>query len=242
MRKSVILLIVGSLIVGSLGAPAVAKKKKKKKPVAVEQKFFLRSTGCPSGDVNVDYLSLTDADEEVQCNYTGAGIRWEIGDQTGDVCTPVDDPTTGTPRCAVSSRETATRYFDALDGVPIVLDTKKAISGSIWTSGAACAHGLVPCSPTGLSAGETTMDISVVGKIGQEEVAVGELSETYQVQPGTVHEVKIDIKIDPKLAGKKFDTIELRTWQGGTAGGHGIINTNADTSSFISIPALVKKK
>ena len=86
------------------------------------------------------------------------------------------------------------------------------------------------------------MDVSVIGRIGEEEVPVGELSETYQVQPGTVHEVKIEITIDPALAGKKFNTIELRTWQGGPAAGHGVINTNAETSSFISIPSLVKKK
>ena len=241
MRKSVILLIVGSLIVGSLGAPAVAKKKKKKKkPVAVEQQFFLRSSGCSEPDVNFDYLSLTDADEEIQCFYTGSGIRNTIGDETGDACAP--DPITGGERCAVSGRETATRYFDAIDGIPIVLNTKKAITGSIWTSGGACPVGGVPCSPAGLGVGETTMDVSVVGKIGEEETPIGELSETYQVQPGTVHEVKIEMKIEPALAGKKFDTIELRTWQGGAAAGHGVINTNGETSSFISIPSLVKKK
>lgn len=239
MRRSVILLIVGSLIVGSLGAPAVAKKNKKKKPVAVEQKFFLRSTGCSEPDVNFDYLSLTDADEEIQCFYTGSGGRNTIGEQTGDVC--AEDPL-GTQRCAVAGRETATRYFDTIDGIPIVLNTKEVITGSIWTSGGACPVGGVPCSPAGLGIGETTMDISVVGKIGEEEVPVGELSETYQVQPGTVHEVKIEIEIDPALAGKKFSTIELRTWQGGPAAGHGVLNTNGETSSFISIPSLVKKK
>jgi hypothetical protein len=241
MRRSVILLIVGSLIVGSLGAPAVGKKKKKKKPVAVDQQFFLRSTGCSAPDVNFDFLSLTDADEEIQCFYTGAGGRNSIGDETGDACAP--DPTTGGERCAVSGRETATRYFDTVDGIPIVLNTKKPVTGSIWTSGGACpVADPVPCSPAGLGVGETTMDVSLVGKIGDEEVPIGELSETYQVQPGTVHEVKIELTIDPALAGKKFDTVELRTWQGGTSAGHGVINTNGETSSFISIPSLVKKK
>lgn len=240
MRKSVVLLIIGGLIVGSLGAPAVAKKKKKKPAaVSVDQEFFLRSSGC-TGD-NFDYLSLTDADDEIQCFHTSAGVRNEVGQTTGDACT--DDPTTGGQRCAVSSRETATRYFDALDGVPIVLDTTKAITGSIWTSGGACpVSDPVPCSPAGAGVGETTMDVSLVGMIGEEEVLIGELSETYQVQPGTVYEVKIELKIDPAVAGKVFDTIELRTWQGGTAAGHGVINTNADTSSFITVPSLVKKK
>lgn len=241
MKKTLIAGLILGLVAGSLYAPATAGKKKKKPkpaPVSVDQKFFLRSTGC-TGD-NVDYLSPTDADDETQCFYTGSGIRFEVGQTTGDVCAP--DPTTGGQRCAVSGRKTATRVFDALDGVPIVLDTTKAITGSIWTSGGACAVSVVPCSPAGLSIGETKMDISLVGMIGDEEVAIGEVSETYQVAPGTVHEVKIEIKIDPALAGKVFDTIELRTWQGGKAVGHGVINTNGDTSSFISVPALVTKK
>jgi hypothetical protein len=241
MRKALIMLVVGGLVVGGLGAPATAKKKKKKPAVvAVAQKYFLRSVGCSQPDVNFDYLSLTDADEEIQCFYTGSGVRNTIGDEVGDVCAP--DPLGGSPRCAVASRETATRYFDAIDGIPIVLDTSKTITGSIWTDGGACATALTPCSPAGLGVGQTTFDVSVVGKIGEEETVIGELSDTYQVTPGTVHEVKLDLKIDPALAGKVFDTIELRTWQGGVAVGHGVILTNGDTSSYISIPALVKKK
>ena len=82
MRKLVVLLIAGGLIVGSLGAPALAKKKKKAAPapVAVDQKFFLRSSGC-TGD-NFDYLSVTDADDEIQCFHTGSGLRWEVGQTT----------------------------------------------------------------------------------------------------------------------------------------------------------------
>ena len=240
MRKSVILLLVGSLVVGGLGVNAVAKKKKKKKKVvAVQQDFFLRSTGCSEPDVNFDYLSLTDADEEIQCFYTGAGGRNSIGDEAGDVCAP--DPLGGSPRCAVASRATATRYFDAVDGTPIVLNTKKPVTGSIWTSGGSCVVAQA-CSPAGLGIGQTTMDVSLVGKIGDEEVPVGEMSDTYQVTPGTVHEVVIEMEIDAAAAGKKFDTIELRTWQGGTAAGHGVINTNGETSSFISVPSLKTKK
>lgn len=241
MRKTLIMLVVGGLVVGGLGAPATAKKKKKPKAalVQVDQKFFLRSVGCSQPDVNFDYLSLTDADEEIQCFYTGSGIRNTIGEQTGDAC--VEDPN-GVNRCAVASRETATRYFDAVDGIPIVLDTTKPITGSIWTEGGTCPVGGVPCSPAGIGIGETTFDVSLVGKIGEEEITIGELSETYQVQPGTVHEVKLNMKIDPALAGKVFDTIDLRTWQGGVAVGHGVILTNGDTSSFISVPSLVKKK
>ena len=240
MRKSLILLIVGGLIVGSLGAPAMAKKKKPK-PAAtsVDQKFFLRSTGCSVPDENFDYLSLTDADEATECFYTAGGARYEIGKATGDACAP--DPTTGGQRCAFASKKTATRYFDAIDGVPIVLDTAKAITGSIWTSGGACVTSLTPCSPAGLGLGNATTDVSVVGKIGEKEVVIGELSETYQIVPGTVHEIKIDFKIDASLAGQVFETIEVQTWQGGMAIGHHIINTNGATSSFISVPSLVTK-
>jgi len=234
MRKTLILMIVSGLIVGGLGAPAGAKKKKPKAAVAVEKKFFLRSTGCPASSDNSDFLSLTDGDEAIQCIYTGSGIRNTIGEETGTVGAEGQN--------AFSDRATATRVWDTIDGTPIVLDTTKTITGQIWTSGGSCfVNDPAPCSPVTVGAGETTMDISLVGKVGGEEVTIGEVSETYQVQPNTLHEIKLDIKIDPALAGKVFETIELRTWQGGTAAGHGVVNTNGDNSSFIAVPALAKK-
>lgn len=233
MKKVLVLMVVGGLLFGGVLAPAQAKKKKKPAIVHVDQKFYLRSTGCPASSDNSDFLSVTDADEEVQCFFTGSGIRNEIGDQTGTVGAQGNN--------AVSDRATATRVWDTTDGIPIVLDASKPITGQIWTSGGACPVGGVPCSPAGLGIGETTADVAVVGFVGDTEVVIGELADTYQVQPGTVHEIKIEIKIDPALNGTTFDKIELRTWQHGAAVGHGVVNTNADTSSFISVPALAKK-
>ena len=141
----------------------------------------------------------------------------------------------------VSQRELATRYWDAIDGIPITLDSSKPISGSIWTSGASCAVSGVPCSPAGVSLGEMITVVTVVAKVGDEEITIGEQEETYQVQPGTVQEIKVNIPIDAALNGKTFDSIELRTWQHGKSAGHGVINTNGDTSSYISIPTFAKK-
>jgi hypothetical protein len=234
MRKLITLFLVLGLIAGLQLAPAEAKKKKKKAPVPVQvdQKFFLRSTGCTAADTNSDYLSVEDADEAVQCFYTGAGIRNEVGGQTGTVGAAGNN--------AVSGRDVATRYWDATDGIPLVLDASKPITGSIWTDGGRCVVSVSGqgCSPAGISAGEMIFDVTFVGLQGETEVEIGTFTETYQVTPGTVHELKLEIAIDPGLNGASFDSLELRTWMHGKSAGHGVINTNGDTSSFISIPAL----
>lgn len=233
MKKTMVVALAGALVVSGLLVPAQAKKTKKKPPpapVQVDQKFFLSSTGCSTAGGNFDYLSIADADAETECWYTGSGIRNEIGGTTGTVGAQGSN--------VVTSREGATRYWDTVDGVPLVLDASKPITGSIWTSGGRCVIAS-PCAPTGIGVGNVTMDVAVVGMIAGEEKVIGEFAETYPVQPGTVHEIKIDLKIDPALNGVQFETLELRTWMHGHAAGHGVINTNGDTSSFISFPALV---
>lgn len=227
------MLLIGGLLVGAL-APAQAKKKKKKPAlVQVDEKLYLTSTGCAAGTDNVDFLSITDTDVEIECNYTAAGIRYELGEQTGQTICAQD-------RCVVAKRADAERVWDAIDGIPITLDSSKPITGSIWTSGLACAVGGVPCSPAGIAIGEMITDITVVGKIGDQEIKIGEQEETYQVVPGTVQEIKVNIPIDAALNGKTLDSIEVRTWQHGESVGHGVINMNGETSSFVSIPTFAK--
>lgn len=235
MRRSFVVVVVAVSMVGMLFGPAEAKKKKKKKPAPqkVDQSFFLRSTGCPASDPNSDYLSMVDADEEVECFFTGAGIRYEIGAETGTIGAG------GTN--VVSSREDATRYWDALDGIPFVLDTSKMVTGEIWTSGGSCvvSVGGAGCSPAPLSAGEMIVDITLVGTSGGEENEIGAFNDTYDVIPGTTHKIELEIAVDPSLQGMSFDTLELRTWQHGMSVGHGVIRTNGEESSYFSVPTLV---
>jgi hypothetical protein len=224
-KKLFSILVAAGLVGGALiTAPVTAGAQE----APSEAKLFLRSTGCPASSDNSDYLSLEDADEEIQCFFTGSGIRNEIGEQTGTIGAQGQN--------AVSDRETATRYWDALDGVPVVLDATKPITGQIWTSGGACAVGGVPCSPAGLGAGEMIFDINFVGTQGGTEVEVATFTATYEVVPGTVQLIEIEAAIDPSLDGAQLDTFEMRTWQHGSSVGHGVVNTNGETSSYISVP------
>ncbi len=208
--------LAGALVAGVLTAlPAQAQ--------AAEAKFFLHSTGCSSADTNFDYLSAVDSDDEIECFYTGSGIRNEIGENVA--ATPV-----------TADRETATRYWDTIDGVPIVLDASRPVTGQIFTHGGACIIGGAPCSPVGLSAGEVVLDITLVGVSGGTEIELGAQTDEFTVVPSGAHTTELEIQPEPTLTGTTFETIELRTWIHGFSVGHGVVKTNGDASSFISIP------
>ena len=89
-----------------------------------------------------------------------------------------------------------------------------------------------------MSAGATTLDIRVFGVTGGEEVEIGTYTETYDVPPGTLHAVKVDVPIDAAHAGKTFESITMVTFQHGNSVGHGVIKSNAPASSYIVIPAI----
>ncbi|HVF53745.1 MAG TPA: hypothetical protein VNC78_09100 [Actinomycetota bacterium] len=234
MRKALVLMIVGALVVGASVLPAHAAKKKKPKPAGLVQAdlpLYFMSTGCPATGGNFDFLTATDSDAEVECFYTGSGIRNEIGDSTGTVGAGGNN--------AVTGREEATRLWDAVDGIPMTLDASKNITGSIWTQGGECpVADPAPCSPVGLGFGEVVVDIAIVGTSAGAEVIIAELSESYSVTPGSPHEIALDVDIDAALQGKVLDTFEVRTWIHGMSVGHGVIKTNGDTSSVVTVPVL----
>lgn len=228
-RKQFVVAVSLALVAGLVIAPADAKPKKKKPkvppaPAAVDLKYFLASNGCPPQGQTAkdaeDFLTLTDTEDAVECNHTAAGIR--------------NDVQTVTP---AYTRDGQSRWWDTIDGTPVVLDTSKRITGELFTSGTSCAAAGV-CSPTPISAGEQTLDITVVGETGGEEVEIGTFTETFAVPPGTVHTVKVDVPIDPAHAGKTFDSITMITFQHGNSAGHGVIKSNAPTSSYVVIPTL----
>lgn len=190
---------------------------------ASEVKLFLTSTGCPAGTDNVDTLVTTDSDSGVECFYTASGVRNEIGSQAG--------PTPVTP-----NREGGTRYWDAAGGVPLTLDATRPITGEIFTSGAQRVVGGTPESPVGFSAGQVILDINLVGTSGGKEVEIAALTDTFNVVPGAPHKTELKLTPDASLGGLIFETIELRTWIHEMSAGHGVVKTNGDFSSFISIP------
>ncbi|HEX2295404.1 MAG TPA: hypothetical protein VHN37_08860 [Actinomycetota bacterium] len=228
-RKPVVAGLSLMLVAGLVIAPATAKPKKKKPkpppaPVAVDLKYFLASNGCPPTGTTArdadEFLTLTDTEDAIECNHTAAGIR--------------NDIQTMTPQY---TREGQSRWWDTIDGVPLVLDTSKRITGEIFTAGTSCAAAGV-CSPTPLSAGEQVFEITVIGETGGEEVEIGTYTETFTVGPGVTHAVKVDVAIDQAHAGKVFDSITMITYQRGNSVGHGVIKSNAPTSSYIVVPTL----
>lgn len=215
-KRSLSIFIAGTLVAGVFSAlPARADEE------AVT--FFLHSTGCSAADTNFDYLSVVDSDDAVECFYTGSGIRNEIGENVA-----------ATP--ATANRETATRYWDNTDGGPIVLDASRPVTGEIYTMGGACIVGGAPCSPVGAGIGQVVLDITLVGKVGEAETELGTQTETFNTVPGGPHLTEVEIQPDAALTGTTFDVIELRTWIHGASVGHGVVKTNGDASSFISIP------
>lgn len=189
-------------------------------------KFFLSTPQGCGGD-NPEILTIVDSDGETQCNTTASGVRNEIGSQTGTIGAAGNN--------VVSERDLATRRWDSVDGVPLTLDASRPISGQILTVGAfACAA--PGCTPPA-SGGEVILDISLVGKQGDEEIELGTQTDEFEVAPGDdPHPTEVNIEPPESLTGTSFDAIELRTWVHGMSAGHGVIMTNGDPSSFISVP------
>ncbi|HJR45921.1 MAG TPA: hypothetical protein VJ927_09990 [Actinomycetota bacterium] len=231
MKRTITLLASLALVASGLqivpagaAAPAAA---------AGEIKFFLGSTGCSAADVNFDFLTTTDADDEIECFYTAAGLRYEIGNQTGTVEAQGQRPLAG--------REDATRYFDSIDGGPVRLDATRPVTGTIFTGGGQCPVGGV-CAPAGASLGEVVLDLTMVGRNGEEVVELGTQTDTFQVAPGDPHATEVKIQPDAALSGQTFEAVELQVWVHGPSAGHGVIKTTGDYSSFISVPTAAAGK
>jgi hypothetical protein len=229
-RRILSALLSLGLIAGALIAAAPAKAQGTADPAGT--KFFLRSTGCSSAGGNFDYLAIEDADEEIECYYTGAGFRYDVGEasgQTVEVPTPV-----GTQR-PIAKRSDATRYFDS-EGVSVVLDATKPVTGQIFTSGGSCVGTTATCIPGGGSMGEVKIEYTLVGTSGGTAVELGTQSETFQAAPQQTHLTELNIQPDPSHNGKTFELIDLQIWVHGNSVGHGVINTNGETSSFFAVP------
>jgi hypothetical protein len=217
MKKTLIALLVMGLVAGSLAAPAAAKKKKKKKPVpvAVDQTFYLRDLdGC---DTSENQLSLTDA-PDAGCWYLDSGVLYEAIVQVG-LLTAADLGQTWT----------------TMDGTPFKLDPSKPITGEISSASGECVVA-DPCSPVMLGGGQAVLDVVVTATIDGEPKEVGTYTETFVVTPGSGHTSKIEVPIDPALAGQTVESLSVLTFLHGAAVGHGAIELD-DPSSFILVPS-----
>ena len=210
MKKLVVFGLVAGLVAGSLAAPAVAKKKKPKPPpapVSVDQKFFLRQDATPCS-ASHEHLSLTDGADLV-CFYTGGGAPNEVRAQAG---TPIITD------------------WAAEDGVPFVFDTAKKITGEITVRG-----GDLGAGP--MAAGQARFDLAVIATVAGAETEIGTLSETWITAPGDVHLVKLDLAIDPALAGQSVTAFRIDTQLRGVSIGPHSIELE-DPASFLIVPTL----
>lgn len=210
MNRFVVAGLVAGLVVGSLAAPAVAKKKKPKPPApaSVDQKLFLRqdSESCQTPHT---FLSVADG-PDLSCFYHDAGAPYEAAN-------------------GIQPTPTAVWEIEG-PGVPFVFDTSKKIMGEITISG-----GDTPAGP--LSAGQARFDVVVLAGVAGAVEEVASLSETWTTGPGDVHVVKLALPIDPTLAGRSIAGFRMETTLRGAAIGPHTIELD-DPASFVVIPVL----
>ena len=199
MKKTVIFMLTAALAFSLIG-PADAKKKKPKKTAPatpVSLQFYLRSDEA----CEAPFLSLTDA-EDGDCIYGDTGFYDALGDDF-------------------------TQNYVAADGVPLVLDVTKPVTGSIGIRGWNTAGGV----------GMAEIDLVLLATIGGEEKELGTYNEAYTVGPAETHMVEFEMALDPALAGLTVETLTLAVnSHGTTAGGRGVEHDEPVAS--MTIPAL----
>lgn len=202
--------------------PIVAGRSAKKKLVAVEAKFFLRDdNGCE----DPNYLSKKDG-EDMGCWQSDSFLNEPVVNQAGLV-----------------DRSALSQVFDARDGVPLVLDATKTLTGEIHTYSGSCFDPVgagIPCAPTGVGAGQAAIDITVTGVTGGAEVLLGEHTEEFAVTLGGPHKTDVSFELDDALDKKKFDSLKVSFYPHGAALFHSGVEMD-NPASFINVPTLVKK-
>lgn len=220
VKRLIALVIVIGLVGGYVGTTGAAAKKKKKKLVPVEAKFFLRDdNGCE----DPNYLSKEDGTDN-GCWQLDSFLNEAIINQAG-----------------LLDKAVLSQVFETRDGVPLVLDATKALTGEIHTYSASCVDATIPCAPTGVGAGQASIDITITGVAGGEEVLLGEQTETFVVAPGGPHKTDVSLELDDALNKKKFDSLKVAFYPHGAAVFHSGVEMD-NPASFITVPALAKKK
>lgn len=218
MKRMLSWMIVLTLVVGALAAPATAKKKKKKKkiaPVAVDLSYFLRRDNCRSDNDN-PHLSVTDGPDQA-CALVDTGVFAELYDESG----------------AASPWEA----YPASNGTPFKLNAAEPITGEITLYGLDCAAADACAPQGGLAAGTATFKVAVFGETGGEEVELGTFEESFEVTPAEpTHTSEVTLEVDPSFDKLVFDGFRIEVFRGGQAIGPGGIEYD-DPASFITVPA-----
>ena len=216
MKRFIGLALVVGLVGGYIGSSSALAGKL----VAKSSKFYLRDdNGCE----DPNYLSKKNG-PDTGCWQLDSFLNEPIIDQAG-----------------LLDRDVIAQHFEARDGVPLVLNAMKTITGKIATYSGSCVDPSVPCAPTGMGAGQAEVDIIVRGWVGGNEVVLGEQNETFAVVPGGPHETEVNLEIDDALHKKKLSALRVTVYFHGAAVFHSGVEMD-NPESFISVPTLVKKK
>ena len=213
MRRYLALAVVAGLIGGYVGATpaqgALAAKSTKL--------FFRDNNGCE----NPNYLSKKNGPDN-GCWQFDSVLNEPIISQAG-----------------LLDRDVIADHFVATDGVPLVLNAKKAITGSLATYSGSCFDAAAPCAPTGVGAGQAQVDVIVRAFVGGTEVVLGEQTSTFEVIPGDPHVSEINIELEDALNKKKVTGLRVSVFFHGAALFHSGVEME-NPASFITVPTLVK--
>ena len=204
LKKVVALAMVGGMLAGGLTTADAAKKKKKPKFVSKTSVFFLRNTSeC---DLTALSLSLTDGEDSDCYSPTNA---------------------------AGTAAGYSDHVYTASDGVPFVLDAKKALTGTITMR-----------NGNSVGAGSAGVTLTLTGETGGKETTIATWeSESFLMYPTAVQTLDYEAEINDKLNRKKFTSLVLTvTPTGTTVGLYGTVEHDGPPPSLMNLPTLKKKK
>lgn len=207
MRKMLVVALVIGLLGGSLIGPVEAKKKKKKSaPVPVTFWFANDSGACTDDSAFV--LKLTESTEGSNCGNLGFGAPYAVANAAG-----LSNPFS----------------YNAIEGLPFVLDASQKITGTIQVS----SRGVVAEAPVFLGAGQATTIGTVTGTTGGESVELGAFESTYTVTPAQgVYEVKFEIEPPAEFDKAQFTGLGISLHTEGLVVNHGYYRVHSPASSF----------
>lgn len=214
MKKLLTAALIGGLIAGSLVGPAAAAKKKKPKPkplVPVERTYFLHwDDDGAGGCAGMQHMNLQDTEDP------------------GHGCGPTQQPAQEV-YIATEAQPKIEAAWPASEGLPVVLDTTRKVTGEIVVQ-------------TDIAAPLAAVEVTLTGQTGGELKELGTFTSADFTLPSTfVTEqpqiVPFEMELPSELNGKTFDSLTLTTAIRKVAATFTYIGLD-DPSSFVKIPAL----
>lgn len=210
MRKMLVVALVVGLLGGSLVGPVEAAKKKKKQPppAAVPVTFWFANDSGACTDDAAFVLKLTESTEGSNCGNLAYGATYGPASDAG-----VANPFT----------------YNAVEGLPFILDASQKITGTIQVSSRGVAAGV----PVFLGAGQATTVGTVIGTTGDESKELGAFESTYTVTPAQgVYEVTFEIEPPAELDKAEFTGLGISLHTEGPVVNHGYYRVHSPASSL----------